>query len=668
MNVVPISAIELEGFQCFEERTRLEFAPLTLFYGPNSAGKSAIFDAIELLKLFWDPFNRDEEKIKELVDRWARRSSESKKSQTRKLSIAVEFPFLATDVLEFSEEDVGTYRYALRSAYEKNQPNSFALTMIDQFEDENYSYDLNKQVRLEFEVNTIDTDSGALTSFTIDKLSIDFDGKHLIKVVSGANASPSYETGTSWEKHGRNAVCYIFDNGIANDLFELQCLEKWTVTKETSYSSNLEDIESFSPAFYFKRLPGEADSLCSYEFDDDSAEKVLDVDDYHFAQRFDASDQNSRVYSARILFLNNPTSFFANEVVLNLAYGSPVKDVLESVSKTINYFFIFFGSNLVNELIAEMPPVVTGNRSLPRTSELTQHVDLSIEYSQTSSDDQFDKFYYHLLLRSAYARQIKAVHDGTYEVESNFCDWSSMLPYGRAGDSHLMQDRRRRLQQEANLVERVNQLFSEHLFDTHLYQIDISSQVLIDFSPREPDPSNWLYGSYGAAIAGARANASLVVIDSNLNALSLSDVGSGIGYSLPFLVALSLDGVIGIQQPELHLHPSLQSKLGDLLLSRLTPNNAKQLFSFNQTIVETHSEHLLLRILKRIRQARGKNNPSNLDHKDIAIYYFDPVSKEVGALGQTTSVYKQEISPGGELMQPWPNGFFEERWDELSDD
>ena len=36
---LPITAIELEGFQCFEKSTRIEFAPITLLYGPNSAGK-----------------------------------------------------------------------------------------------------------------------------------------------------------------------------------------------------------------------------------------------------------------------------------------------------------------------------------------------------------------------------------------------------------------------------------------------------------------------------------------------------------------------------------------------------------------------------------------------------------------------------------------------------
>jgi DNA repair exonuclease SbcCD ATPase subunit len=45
-----IIAIELENFQAIEKRSRIEFKPITLLYGPNSAGKSAVFDAIELIE------------------------------------------------------------------------------------------------------------------------------------------------------------------------------------------------------------------------------------------------------------------------------------------------------------------------------------------------------------------------------------------------------------------------------------------------------------------------------------------------------------------------------------------------------------------------------------------------------------------------------------------
>mgnify|MGYP003338713161 CR=1 FL=1 len=55
-----ITAIELENFQSIERRTRIELKPITLLFGPNSAGKSAIFDALDLLRVLLDPNEFDE--------------------------------------------------------------------------------------------------------------------------------------------------------------------------------------------------------------------------------------------------------------------------------------------------------------------------------------------------------------------------------------------------------------------------------------------------------------------------------------------------------------------------------------------------------------------------------------------------------------------------------
>lgn len=45
-----LKAIELENFKAFGERNRIEFAPITLIFGENSAGKSSILQAVSLLK------------------------------------------------------------------------------------------------------------------------------------------------------------------------------------------------------------------------------------------------------------------------------------------------------------------------------------------------------------------------------------------------------------------------------------------------------------------------------------------------------------------------------------------------------------------------------------------------------------------------------------------
>ena len=82
-----ITAIELENFQSIKDRTRIHFGAITLLYGPNSAGKSSIFDALELIELIWDPIKWDQEKITQKFKRWARNEN----GKILPLSLAIEF-------------------------------------------------------------------------------------------------------------------------------------------------------------------------------------------------------------------------------------------------------------------------------------------------------------------------------------------------------------------------------------------------------------------------------------------------------------------------------------------------------------------------------------------------------------------------------------------------
>ena len=45
-----LRAFELENFKAFGQPTTIELAPITLFFGENSAGKSSILQGLNLLK------------------------------------------------------------------------------------------------------------------------------------------------------------------------------------------------------------------------------------------------------------------------------------------------------------------------------------------------------------------------------------------------------------------------------------------------------------------------------------------------------------------------------------------------------------------------------------------------------------------------------------------
>ena len=134
------------------------------------------------------------------------------------------------------------------------------------------------------------------------------------------------------------------------------------------------------------------------------------------------------------------------------------------------------------------------------------------------------------------------------------------------------------------------------------------------------------------------------------------DVGIGISQTLPVIIgALHIkEGLLAIEQPELHIHPALQVALGDLFISR----SRESQFCF---LLETHSEHLMLRFLRRIRETDEGNLPPGKDPlkpNQLAVYYV-----EQGKTG--ISVFPIRISEDGEFIDRWPRGFFEEREEEL---
>ncbi len=131
-----------------------------------------------------------------------------------------------------------------------------------------------------------------------------------------------------------------------------------------------------------------------------------------------------------------------------------------------------------------------------------------------------------------------------------------------------------------------------------------------------------------------------------------ADVGVGISQILPVVVA-ALDphrpGITAIEQPELHLHPRLQVELGDLFAQQIDKGGA--------FLIETHSEHLLLRFMKRMRQTcdGALQGAPKVRPEDIAVYFV-----EVDPKGEQTLIREMPLNERGELVEAWPGGFFEE--------
>jgi len=130
-----------------------------------------------------------------------------------------------------------------------------------------------------------------------------------------------------------------------------------------------------------------------------------------------------------------------------------------------------------------------------------------------------------------------------------------------------------------------------------------------------------------------------------------SDIGVGISQSLPVVVAV-LDpdrpGITAIEQPELHVHPRLQVELGDLFAEGAAGGNV--------FLIETHSEHLLLRIMRRMRETGAGTLPEGKPEvrpEDVNVLFVEPDGAE-------TLIREMPLNETGELVKAWPGGFFEE--------
>ena len=125
----------------------------------------------------------------------------------------------------------------------------------------------------------------------------------------------------------------------------------------------------------------------------------------------------------------------------------------------------------------------------------------------------------------------------------------------------------------------------------------------------------------------------------------LTDVGFAVAQVLPVLIMCYFapeGSILILEQPEAHLHPKVQSELADVLIDVVKYRNV-------QIILESHSEHLLHRLTRRIAEERISAN-------DMALYFC---KNDDG----TSAAEKLKVDDYGNISN-WPQNFF---GDEMGD-
>jgi predicted ATPase len=126
----------------------------------------------------------------------------------------------------------------------------------------------------------------------------------------------------------------------------------------------------------------------------------------------------------------------------------------------------------------------------------------------------------------------------------------------------------------------------------------------------------------------------------------LTHVGVGVSQVLPILVMSLLaerDTALIFEQPELHLHPKVQTRLGDFFLSIVLMGK--------QCLIETHSEYLINRLRYRAAEetAVGKANRVT---EHLKMYFVEKID---GA----SNFREVKVNEFGAIIE-WPNGFFDQ--------
>lgn len=127
----------------------------------------------------------------------------------------------------------------------------------------------------------------------------------------------------------------------------------------------------------------------------------------------------------------------------------------------------------------------------------------------------------------------------------------------------------------------------------------------------------------------------------------LTDVGFGISQVLPVITLLQYvpeGSTVILEQPEIHLHPLAQAALADVIIQAATHRNV-------QVILESHSEHLLLRLQRRIAEEAVPN-----DH--VRLYFCD------AAKGEST-ITQLDVDLYGNIRN-WPDQFMGNAFNETA--
>lgn len=583
-----LTSLELAGFQVFETLTHIPIKRITLLFGPNSAGKSAVEDAL-LIASKWlgdsssDTLPSDRSKrFKQLKRHWRKTGGGEKDySPILRLHLGIRIPAKAENILT----------YKLTALFAKAEESGFSEADYSEI-----------QVKYTFHLET-----------TSDNPE-DFGCARNIEVL--INDEPVVSL-IEFEKLGVN-LAHPFIIGISNG-YDFQII-----------AGKYPDLLSVEDGWVWIHGPVELDE-----------NKQFDIGLYKFGVEEERQWREGIGEEGWVKDGEHGYYFVLPEVLYKA-----LKEVSRILDCTLNIF-----SNVKIRI-----PIVPASRRIPSEQDLTFLVsscrsdDDPLRITSFNPQGTQPRFCDNPLKEFGFTSQGAPEYS---ELARSFA--SALFPQNAEMNAT---DATTQREADRELANNVNYMLREHLFTEKGYRIDWDYRAILN--PEQ----------YKEIIDGSTDEdlirefvglVRLFLVDASGRKYSFSEVGSGLGYVLPVLCALSGDIAL-LQQPELHLHPALQAALGDVFIESTNRKDGE--YGQKRLMIETHSEYILLRALRRIKQTYEKRVSPELfiEPDDVAVLYFDPRPDD------TTRVTRLRISHGGEFLDRWPRGFFAERDKELFDD
>ena len=546
-----LHSLELENFKAFGERARIPFAPITLIFGENSAGKSTILQALYLLKQTWWSrdtgapllpradngivdfgsfqemlFDHDLKRTLSIsVETTMNRSYASTQLPYKDNTITIEFRFKCPSVqAEILLDEIGIYdRHSSRCIAKfqplntNEEPDEFWMRM-------GYpNYLLDDRVPVPSKLPAVEC-------------------------VWLTEESEFWESEFEWCKENKEEICKEFETlklHHENRLHQRETDEEKDIGREIIQRFNAWDrreINSFSVALEFLSTDFNLRTYISQRREEEM-NTVLELEGPLPVRRI-SSETGSFIYKSRsALFARDDETKVFHIAELVIEAGRALEQTLEA--------------------LFPMGPF----RSLP------------VRYYIPTGTNPW-----------------------------NVGSWGQLLP---------------------DLLFRRSDLVSET--NRWLKRLEIDYMLKVKLVGNDPgDP-------FALRLIDTRRE--------ELVSVALPDVGFGISQLLPFVVQSLVPGkeIISIEQPEVHVHPRLQADLGELLAECITRGK--------QFIIETHSEHLILRLQRLVREKEIKP-------EDVSVIYVSRGPE--GAKSQ-----RLRLDEEGDFIDEWPDGFFPERLREL---